>query len=291
MRDYPENPEAAVVADLAQQAGLVNLAMVDPADPKLLLVRENDVVRVLDVEKYAMHPSRRSGAVEFDEPESFASYVNEFKHDGETRFYCSLVEPQALAILNDDRPDPAVSSPGDPPAGAWRDHVAILRLVRTPEWERWRSMDGAMHSQTEFAEFLELNLRDITDPDAATLVEIARAFTVSSDIQFRSAQNLATGETQFAYDEQHQATAGGTKNIAVPKEFTLLIAPFQGTPTISVTARLRYRLRGGGLTLGFMLDNPSDIEREGFRSIVEHVSAQIELPALYGRPAPPPRPR
>lgn len=287
---YEDQPDAAVLADAARDAALVSEKFVDPDATRLALVRERSgdasTVRVLSLEPWAKYPERRKGVVTFDEPASFALWVNEFQLEGETRFYASLVEPQAVAVINDDSP----GARGDgQQAGAWRDHIALLRLQRTPEWSRWRDRDGEMVSQTEFAEFLELNMRDVIDPDAATLIEIARAFTVSSDIQFRSAQNLSTGETQFAYDEQHQATAGGTKKIEVPKEFTLDIAPFQGTPKIHVTARLRYRLRNGSLTLGYMLDNPLDIEREGFRNIVEDVGGQVNLPVLYGRPAEPRR--
>lgn len=286
---YENEPNAAVLRDAVLDAAHVNHEPVDPDATRLLLVRETrdggaSTVRVLDLEPWATHPERRTGAVEFDEPASFVLYVNEFKSADETRFYASLAEPRALAVLNDDRPGEV-----DPPTGAWRDHVAALRLVRTPEWDRWLTNDGEMMTQVEFAEFLEINMRDVIEPDAATLIEIARAFTVSSDVQFRSAQNLATGETQFAYDEQHQASAGGTKKVEVPKEFTLDIAPFQGTPKIHVTARLRYRLRGGALSLGYMLDNPNDIEGAGFRSIVESVGDEIGLPVLYGRPAPTPR--
>lgn len=288
---YEEQPEAAVVADLASAGAPPNEKAIDPDATPLVLVRESmgsgdSRVRVLDLQKYATRPERRSGAVEFDEPASFVSYVNEFKDSDETRFYASLVEPQALAILNDDNADLDAES-----NGAWRDHVAMLRLQRTPEWQRWLESDTQMMTQVEFAEFLELNLRDVTEPDAATLIEIARSFTVSSEVQYRSAQRLASGETAFAYDEQHQTSAGGTKSVAVPEAFLLHIAPFRGTPKIDVIARLRYRLRGSALLLGYLIDNPGDIERDGFRSIVEKVGEDIGLPVLYGRPASPPRER
>lgn len=284
---YEEQPDAAVLSDAEKRAAQVNAMAIDPDAQRLVLVREThgdgvNTVRPLSMERYAERPQRRKGAVEFDEPASLVEYVNEFRDDA-TRFYCSLVEPQAIVILNDDDPKLA----GEPAEGAWRDHVAILRLVRTPEWERWRSIDGAMMTQTEFAEFLELNVRDVIDPDSATLIEIARSFTVGSDVQYRSAQRLSTGETSFAYEEQHTTSAGAKGDVAVPEAFTLLIAPFQGTEKIPVIARLRYRLRQGNLTLGVMLDNAGDVERDGFRGIVEGVGEQISKPVLYGRPAGP----
>jgi uncharacterized protein YfdQ (DUF2303 family) len=285
VNDYAEQPEAKVVADLARAAAAVQEVPANP-DNTPYLVREQqstggDAVRTIDLERYAQHPLRRRGAAEFDEAASFILYVNEFL-TGETRFYASLVEPQALAVLNDDEFNRA----------GWRDHVAILRMPRTPEWDRWLAYDTRMVPQTEFAEFLEYNLRDITDPDAATLIEIARSFTVSSDVQFRSAHRLSSGETNFAYDEQHEATGGGgSKTVAVPEAFKLNIAPFQGMDKMTVEARLRYRLKAGALTLGYLLDRPLDLERDAFTGIVEQIAGEIERPALYGRPAAPPRDR
>lgn len=287
--------DAVVVADLARQAAGVQETKVDPDATRLLLVREAvrydgnkgerepcvaDRVRVLSLEQWATRPERLRGSVEFDEAASFASYVNEFKASPATRLYASLKERRVDAVLNDD--DPGLE---DAPQGAWRDHRAALLVRATPEWARWREHDGAQMSQTEFAEHLEINLADIVQPAAADLVEIARSFTASTDVQFRSAVNLQSGETRFAYDEDTRATATNTggSTIDVPRTFTLLIAPFQGMDKIEVTVRLRYRLQSGRLSLGYLVNLADDVEREAFKAAVEGVAEATGIDALYGR--------
>lgn len=284
--------EAGVVADLAALAAGVQHVPIDPDAVRLVLVREVvhnaesartiSTVKVLSLEPWAAEPERRKGTVCFDESESFASYVNEFKAPPATRLYASLSSRALTAVLNDDEPGRE-----DAPHGAWRDHRAVLSVKTTPEWDRWRKADGHLVSQGEFAEHLELNLGDITEPVAADLVEIARSFTASTDVQFRSAVNLQTGETRFAYDEntQAQATGSGGSSIDIPRVFTLALAVFQGTDPITVTARLRYRLKNGNLSIGYLIDKADDIERQAFATEADVVSAETGLKVLYGNPA------
>lgn len=301
MTDLPEPADVAALADLGRRAAGPNVEPVNPDEHRLLLVREQtyndgnrgdypsgfaERVRVLSLEPWATRPARRRGTVTFDEGGSFSLYVNEFTPDGQhpARLYASLSERRAVAVLNDDVPG------WDAPAGAWRDHRAVLRVLTTPEWDRWRKGDSEMGSQEDFAEHLELNLADIVEPAAADLVEIARSFTASSDIQFRSAVNLATGETRFAYDEDTRAaaTSTGGQSIDIPRTFTLRIAPFQGMDPIEVIARLRYKLRGAHLSIGYLLMNPDDVERSAFKDTIEQVAGATGLPAHYAS-APEPR--
>lgn len=295
MARYEGEPEAAVVADVARQTAGVKHTQVKPDVEKILLVREltgldTDQVRVLSMEKFAPAPYRRRGTALFDDPASLVLYVNTFKAEGLARLYASLAKRQAVVVLNDD--DPADNDSADT-IGAWRDHRAELAVRATPEWERWRAMDSKLVGQTDFAEHLELNLADIVEPVAADLVEIARSFTASTDVQFRSAVNLQSGETRFAYDENTtaQATSSGGSTIDVPRTFALRIAVFQGTEPLDVTARLRYRLHGGHLTIGYLLDKADDIERNAFQNEIEDVAKDVGLVALYGQsPMPPSSP-
>lgn len=289
----PDETEAEAVADLARRAADVNAAEIhEPEGERFHLVREavqspggatQDRVRVLSMEAFAKRPYRRRGTVVFDDPASLVAYVNNFKAEGATRLYASLAGRSAVAVLNDDD-GAGLDDHQVPDLGAWRDHRAELRVQPTPQWTRWRERSGAWGSQADFAEHLEINLADITDPVAADLVEIARSLTASNDVQFRSAVNLQSGEIRFAYDEnvQAKATGLGGATIDVPKTFTLHIAVFQGTEPVDVTARLRYKLAGGNLMLAYILLNADDIEREQFHEQIEAVGTGVDLTPLYG---------
>jgi uncharacterized protein YfdQ (DUF2303 family) len=272
---------AAIIAAARASAG-VQARPIDPEAEPLVLVREQgthgtDKVQVVSLEPWRQHPARLKGTVHFDQPASLEAYVNEFKETGTTRLYASIVAGQVVALFNDDEPTEA----------QWRDHRAELALVRTPEWCRWREQDGRMDTQVAFAEFLELNMRNVVDPDAATLIEIARSFTASSEVAFRSAHDLQSGEIQFAYDEQVTATAGDKKQIAIPRTFTLSLRPYRGMDPVPITARLRYRLKNGNLTIGYILDDPQEVEEEAFEAVLDGIGLRTGVEPLFGHPAGP----
>jgi uncharacterized protein YfdQ (DUF2303 family) len=270
---------AAVIAETARMAAGVNAVEAEPGKVYLARTRTDDggeVISIEDMEMYSAAPRRRSGTARLDRALSFIDYTKEFK-GRDTRVYADIRVPEIVAVFNDD------TSVDD--SGAWRDHRAILRLQRTPEWERWLERDTVMGTQVEFAEHLELCLRDIAVPAAADLIEIARSFTASNSIQFRSAQNLANGETRFAYDEEVSASAGPKQNVEVPREFRLMLSPFRGGEVVEITARLRYRLANGVLKIGYILDGTQEVEENAFAFDLDLIEERTEITPLWGRPA------
>lgn len=285
-----DNDAAERIERLSRQNAGPTTQPADPDAQPLLLVREairnsdgsvTDHVRLLDLSAHALRPARRSGGVLFDEPASFELYVNEFKAAGPTRLYAKLDANEVIAVFNDDD----VKTDG---AGAWRDHRATLRVQPTEEWQAWRRWDRKLVDQTTFAEFLEERLADIASPPAADLIEIARTFTASNNIAFRSAINLTSGETQFRYEEELEGKAGSQGQVAVPSEFSLRLAVYEGTDSEDVTARLRWRLKDGNLSIGYLLVDASKIERDAFRDEVSSMAAATGIEPLFGRPATPP---
>jgi uncharacterized protein YfdQ (DUF2303 family) len=121
-------------------------------------------------------------------------------------------------------------------------------------------------------------------PAGADLLELAQTFQATTKVEFRESKQLASGQRQFQYVEETDARGGQRGELTIPKEFELGIAPFEGCDPYRVIARLRYRLRDGKLSIGYVLDNPRDVERQAFRDVVETLSEACSLPALYGRP-------
>ena len=59
------------------------------------------------------------------------------------------------------------------------------KLRRAGEWKRWDKMEGDMHSQAEFAMFVEENVADVSDPEQGVLLEICRDLTPPQPFQSR----------------------------------------------------------------------------------------------------------
>lgn len=141
-----------------------------------------------------------------------------------------------------------------------------------------------MQNQEGFAEHIEGGLEEIVTPDAADMLEIAQSFHAVSAATFRSQKRLASGEQQFQYDEELTATAGKTGNLTVPTTILLAVAPFIGEERYKLTARLRFRLSGGKLTLGYILDRPDAVVRDALEGVAERLAA--EFPRVFvGEPA------
>ncbi len=98
-------------------------------------------------------------------------------------------------------------------------------------------------------------LAEIVEPAAADMLELAQSLHVSKQSEFTSDKRLADGRVQFAYRQEQTATAGANGNIDIPTRITLRIPPFDGWLTaFTLSARFRYRMRAGTLTMGYIID-------------------------------------
>lgn len=170
---------------------------------------------------------------------------------------------RVVAIINDHE---SAGAPG------WRDHRVELRLTHTPEWLYWTGQDGNAMAQTAFAEHVEGGLAEITEPDAAAMLEIAQTFHATSAATFRSATRLHSGEQRLQYDEEVRANAGAAGELEVPTELRLAVAPFIGEEPYAVKARLRYRVNAGNLRLSYHLDRPEAIVRDALEQIADRLA-------------------
>lgn len=233
------------------------------------------LIELTDLEQYQPAPRRRKGSIRVASPESLINLTLRQTIPGTVTYVD--VPPGATSggaittVVNDHEPT------GDD--AGWRDHRITYPFTATPEWEAWLGADGALGSQGAFAELIE-DLRDtIVSPDAATLLEIVQTFHANSDVKFSSAVRISSGEVKLTYDETITTSAGKGRELAVPSEFTVMPPTFMGGPTAHLTARLRYRVSGGSLSIGFKLLSPhvawaaacdvaADKVRDGLGSLV-----------------------
>lgn len=163
------------------------------------------------------------------------------RHDGGTpsENAYEAEPPRFLAVLNGHARDS-----GD---AGHADHRAVLELRPSTEWDAWCARSATAFSQSGFAEFLEDHARDVHEPDAATLVEVARNFSATRTIRFSQVQRVASGDVELTYAEETSASTGpANKTTTVPERFKLGLRPWIGAEPYEVWARLKYRLDGAG---------------------------------------------
>lgn len=262
---YTETQEATddrdVVAALKAGTALARPIAVDGA-ALAFAVPDGYNVLVEDTEQFAAAPRRKRGTAHPATVTSLIEYVQ--RH--ETNATTVWVHPDngdIVAILDDHE---AVAD-GPANQAGFGGHRARLSLEPTPEWNYWIGADGKSFDQVGFAEHIEDGSQEVVEPSPVTLLEIASTFQAKRDVNFRSAVRLKDGVQQFQYDEEVTAGAGTGGTIEIPDTFKLGISPFTGEPKYAVTARLRYRLSGGKLSLSYKLERPHDVIRDALDTI------------------------
>lgn len=230
-------------------------------------------------EAFAPAPRRTKGTTTLLEPASFVRFVQDIAPSGEAltglAVYADIVGCRTVtAVFN----GPSRDHPG------WGDHRAVLTLTPTESWKRWLAQDGRLGEQVAFAEHVGNNVRDIVDPSGAEMLEVAQHLEASVKGEFREANRLSNGQRQFVWTETITAKAGELGQAVIPERFLLELAPFEGAERQVIEARLRYRIREGKLTIGYVLDRPDLVLRTSFVQVLAGIEEAIG-PAYRGSPA------
>lgn len=270
------------IEDLARRATATNLHLArDGSDAPALVrvLRDDERLELLDLEHLQPHPERPRGSVTITDPEHFAEYVVRLSSP-HTTVWGDERSSRFVAVFNDHRDD---DQPG------WRDHTATLALQTDPDWQAWTMADGELRPQAAFAELLEDMAHTVVSPDAATMLEVAQTFQAARSASFESGTRLQSGDVQLHWHEETTAKAGKKGQLEVPTEFTLSLAPFVGSPPVSLVARLRYRISGGDLGIGVKLHRPDIAKRDAFANITAQLRAGLDdsendIALLHGTP-------
>ena len=223
-------------------------------------------------------PTRTKQKLTVLDAESFIEYVNRFATSA-TAVFCNGPEGRTFsAVIDYHQPD----SP------AWREHVATYRCPTTVEWGRWKENDRKRMDQATFAEFIEENVWDITQPaneqnapGAADMLEISRTLEAKKNISFRQGTRLDNGQVQLTYNEEIDGRAGEAGQLRIPEQFFIGVKPFLGGDAFCVPARFRYRIQDGRLMMWFELVRPDKVLEEAYNAVRDKIQTAINEVPLY----------
>ena len=211
----------------------------------------------------------------FNDAAAFIAYVNQFKVAASRIFYNQ--EGHFLAVIDYHE------GTGSDAKQHHGDHFAQLSLQRSPEWEEWDEHSEQQMGQQAFAEFIEDNAKDITQPDPETMLRIASGLHATVGATFRQATNQANGQIQLAFDETINGTVNG-KEEAIPTTFQVALRPFMGCSRYPIECRLRYRIdrsSGASLKLHYKALHLEWITETALDAIVQRVRDETDIaPAL-----------
>lgn len=238
--------------------------------------------QIVDLARYDDQPRRVTGDVELHDVASLVAYCKDHEADQLlARVYVDSPNATFVAVLNAPRVDTDTLIP------SWGDHRAHVSLVPSIEWRHWTGNSGQLLDQVAFAHHIERHIVDVRTPDGATLLEIVSSIEGTKNVEFTRAERLDNGQRRFLYRETIEGRAGATGQLEIPSEFTLGIPVFDGdTEGYAITARLRWRITGEGLKLGYELDRTDVVWRDAVLHLVQVVEAGLGLVAYRGCPPP-----
>jgi uncharacterized protein YfdQ (DUF2303 family) len=233
---------------------------------------------LVNMEGYLSAPVMRRADVTVHDSISFAAYIKRFGEDA-TIIFADKTARSFTSVLD-------YHEPGVDGLARWGRHRVSLPLRYTPSWLTWTQANKKPMGQIAFSEFLEDNIPDIADPLGAEIVEIARSLEAKKAVEFKSQIRMEDGSHRFTFNEDVSGSAK-SGSLEIPAVFTLGLVPFEGATEYKITARFRYRLEGGKLSLWFDLVRLEDTLDAAFfdeRDVIANAVGK-DTPILAG-PAP-----
>lgn len=253
-------------------------------EPGLYLAPDTETgSRVFDVrdqiERTKDHPRRKTGAVTLAQHDSFTDYLAKHARD-ETELWADIDHDRVVAVINAHRGNPG----GVEGRAGWGDHRATLQLVTTQDWRDWTDKSGVLMSQVDFAEFVEQHLPNFVRPAAADMLELAQTIKGHTKVSFESSKRVKSGETAIEWREETTAAAGKKGALEIPDTIDLGIQVYEAGAPYRLTARFRYRIGGGQLALGYVLERAGDVKRDAFGQVVQQVATDSAREVWHGTP-------
>lgn len=243
-------------------------------------LRNDEHFDVQSLERHLPAPLLPRGTAIVHDPMDFCAYVTRLA-DERTTLWADLEAGRVVAVLDDHL---------DSEDAGWRQHTVQLALPRDPDWAAWIDRDNKLSEQTVFAEHIEQMTHTIVEPTAADMLEMITSFHARRHVTFRQEVNITSGDVQLTYDEETK-TSAKPGHIEVPRTFRVRISPWLTVDPVEVTARLRYRIQNGSLTIGYSLLRPDRAQQEAFDGVLLTLKEHIERPLHLGLPPKPVAPQ
>lgn len=294
-------PEAEAVAEVVRRSiepRIIPLGQdVDGIERGVMVVPQGLEVKGLKplLDAYRTAPERRRGTAHVADLDSFIGLVNRFKDEDSSVF--ADLNPKApclLCVLDYHRQGAA----GAPRFGH---HRVRYTFPLSDEWVAWTTHSGTPFGQRDFADFIENRLADTLDPAGAgdgvkkfaellgcsfgspqRLLELSRGLTVHVGQRVTNQLNLATGESQLQFAEEHHDDK--KQPLRVPGAFLIGIRVFRSGHAYQMAARLRYRVQSGAVVWSYDIYRQDAVFDDAIAGACEKAKKETALPLFAGTP-------
>lgn len=270
---------ASFLGELAETiSALTNTAKITPEKPFLIVPSE---MVALNVEEHLPAPSRVRKKVQFIDTKSFVNYFDLFKANYQPRIFTmgNSAGMSILCVFDYDEPGPHNIAPTRAVAPKWNSHQATLALAYHPDYAALKAAENNWFKQDDFALFVEENLHLFTNPDSATMLELAQELKGHRNVGWQSGKRLANGQTKLEYTET-LAGKTGRGDVDIP-EYLLMKTPiFDGYSEQEIKAAFRWRLDDSGKVFFSFRLLTKVAERKAVEEVKQEIVKATALP-LY----------
>lgn len=207
--------------------------------------------------------------VELGTAEAFVEYVNRFA-DKDSIVFVNVLGGIVKGVLDYHKAE-IFEQDGSKATPRHGKHIAVLNCRLTSDFEKIRANSGKQLKQEEFALFLEDILPCISQPDAATLLEIVSTLQSTSKVDFKSGIRTDNGQVSLTYNETIEAKAGQSGSITIPQSIVFGVQIHRGGNAYALPARFRYRITGASLMLWYDLDQIDTAIETSMNDVVDHI--------------------
>lgn len=239
-------------------------------------------MREYNDETLQAEPTRKKAQVSLLDETSFIDYLKRHGSLTNSSIWCHVdygnSKIKFTGILNDHGEEE--NQP------AWRDHLATFEPTFSEEWSRWTEGKEKAFSQTEFASFIEENMKDIASvegsPSGGQMLEMALNFEANQDMRFKSAVRLQSGGINMSFIQTDDAQT--IAQMQMFDRFTLGLPVFRIGDAYQVNARLRYRQREGKLTFYYKLIRHDKVLEDATQTMIKKIRESTGRPFFLGNP-------
>lgn len=236
-----------------------------------LVPKDFDLKDITD--KHALHP-RPKAVVTVDDRHSLVAYSK--LHQTEKSLMFADYTAGTITTQIDWHPHNQHEDHGF--SGA-REHAVRLTLQPSEEFARWNAMEGKMHAQADFAQFIEENANDIHTPEPGIMLELSRDLEAVSGQSFKARTRLENGDVAFQFETESKIVS----KVQAPTEFKLNIPVYHGEAPELLVCKFRWRPQPSGLLLGFVWHRVEYMRRARFTQIATQAAEDTGLPVIMGR--------
>jgi len=254
-------------------------------------VHGEDVVHSMKkyIDEWRDNPERVRGVANVDTLASFNELVN--RHKGATTAVFASIDGKALRAVID------YHGPGASPR--FGHHSIVYSFPLSPEWADWNAKNGAVLTQSQWAEFIEDHVADLSSPTdgerseferlfqtkfalPSDMIQMSRGMSIAVESRVKEVRTLQSGEVEVSYEEVHKDGTGA--RLTVPGLFVVSIPLFVGSERERLIARLRYRKQDARLVWFYQFYRANDVFKAAMERDAQTVKAACEVPVFYGMP-------